>query len=384
MGQTPGLKGDELTCHTLSMTNPDFVVIGGGIAGMSAAAELALDANVLVLEMESALGFHSTGRSAAYFSPAYGNAVVRTITAASEPFFFHPPVSFTDVPLIRARDRLFIARADQLASADKIRAELTELEVLDPAAVSGKVEILNNTAIGLFSSEGGDIDVNALLQGYIRLFSQRGGQLEVNAEVRSIEKVDSGWRVGTKSSSYTSATLVNAAGAWADHIADLAGLGALGIQAKRRTAILVDAPADIDVGDWPMVVDVDEQFYFKPDAGQLLVSPADETPMMACDVQPEEIDVAVAVDRFMNATSLNVTRVNHKWAGLRSFAPDNTFVLGYDPRVSGFFWLAGQGGYGIQSSPGMSQLVAHALLDRSIESNLGAQLDRIAPDRLID
>ena len=159
---------------------------------------------------------------------------------------------------------------------------------------------------------------------------------------------------------------------------------ALGIQAKRRTAILVDAPADIYVGDWPMVVDVDEQFYFKPDAGQLLVSPADETPMMACDVQPEEIDVAVAVDRFVNATSLNVTRVNHKWAGLRSFAPDNTFVLGYDPRASGFFWLAGQGGYGIQSSPGMSQLVAHALLDRSIESNLGAQLDRIAPDRLID
>ena len=158
-----------------------------------------------------------------------------------------------------------------------------------------------------------------------------------------LRRLTRGWRVGTKSSSYTSATLVNAAGAWADHIADLAGLGALGIQAKRRTAILVDAPADIDVGDWPMVVDVDEQFYFKPDAGQLLVSPADETPMMACDVQPEEIDVAVAVDRFMNATSLNVTRVNHKWAGLRSFAPDNTFVLGYDPRVSGFFWLAGQG-----------------------------------------
>ena len=133
-----------------------------------------------------------------------------------------------------------------------------------------------------------------------------------------------------------------------------------------------------------MVVDVDEQFYFKPDAGQLLVSPADETPITACDVQPEEIDVAVAVDRFMNATSLNVTRVNHKWAGLRSFAPDYTFVLGYDPRVSGFFWLAGQGGYGIQSSPGMSQLVAHALLDRSIEPDLVAQLDRIAPDRLID
>ncbi len=366
------------------MTDADFIVIGGGIAGLSAAAELALDARVILLEMEAAPGYHSTGRSAAYFAPGYGNAVVRAITSASESFFHNPPKGFTDVPLIKPRGRLYVGRSEQQHAVEAMRLEFDDLTLLGETELIHRVDILKGLTSGLFSESGGDIDVDALLQGYIRRFTERGGQLEVKARVLELARADGRWQVSTETGIYKAATLINAAGAWADEVASLAGLEPVGIQPKRRTALLVDAPRNLDIRDWPIVVDIDEQFYFKPDAGQLLISPADETPSPACDAQPEELDIAIAVDRFMGATTHKVTRVNHQWAGLRSFAPDNTFVLGHDLRATGFFWLAGQGGYGVQSSPGMSQLVAHALLGRSIDEKLGDQLTLLRPDRLIE
>ncbi len=366
------------------MTDADFIVIGGGIAGVSAAAELALEARVILLEMEPVPGYHSTGRSAAYFAPAYGNAVVRAITGASETFFYNPPAGFTDVPLIKPRGRLYVARSEQRREIDTMRAEFADLDVLKGQELSSKVPILKGISSGLFSESGGDIDVDALMQGYLRRFRENGGLLELKARVLKLIRLDDCWEVATQNGRRTATTLVNAAGAWADQIAALGGIQTLRIQPKRRTALLVDAPEGLDIRDWPIVVDVDEQFYFKPDAGQLLISPADETTSEPCDAQPDELDVAIAVDRFMNATSHKVIRVNHRWAGLRSFAPDRTFVLGHDPRVSGFFWLAGQGGYGVQSSPGMSQLVAHVLLGRSIDEKLSDQLVHLQPNRLLD
>ena len=366
------------------MIEADFIVIGGGIAGVSAAAELALDAKTVLLEMEAAPGYHSTGRSAAYFAPGYGNEVVRAITAASESFFYNPPEGFTEVALIKPRGRLYVGRSDQLRKIERLRLEFDDLTLLDETELMSKVGILQGLTSGLFSETGGDIDVDALLQGYVRRFSERDGQLEVKTQVRALTRADGRWQVSTDTNTYRAATLVNAAGAWADEVASLAGLEPLGIQPKRRTVLLVDAPRDMEISSWPIVVDIDEQFYFKPDAGQLLISPADETPSPACDAQPMELDVAIAVDRFMGVTTHRVARINHQWAGLRSFAPDNTFVLGSDPRITGFFWLAGQGGYGVQSSPGMSELVAHSLLGRTIEEKLGDQLTRLRPDRLIE
>ena len=366
------------------MVDADFIVIGGGIAGLSAAAELSLEAQVIVLEMEAAPGYHATGRSAAYFAPGYGNEVVRAVTGASEAFFHKPPEGFTEVPLIKERSRLYVARPEQRQKLEAMRMEFGDLVLLNETELIRKVGILRGLSNGLFSESGGDIDVDALMQGYLRKFRESSGLLEVQAQVLRVQRSGDRWQVVTKKGTRTATTVINAAGAWADEIAKLAGLEPLGIEPKRRTALLVDAPADHDIRQWPIVVDIDEQFYFKPDAGQLLISPADETPSAACDAQPEELDVAIGVDRFMGVTSHEVARVNHQWAGLRSFAPDKTFVLGHDPRTEGFFWLAGQGGYGVQSSPGMSQLVAHALLGRSIDEKLKNQLVHMQPNRLID
>ena len=341
----------------------DIIVIGAGIAGSSIAAELAAAARVVLLERESQPGYHATGRSAAFFAPAYGNAVVRGLTAASEQFFCQPPPDFSEARLLRQRDCLFIARRDQLAELHATAVENPALRELDAGAALQSVPVLSPdyVAAALLDDHGGDLDVDAILQGYLRCFRRRGGSLATGAEVTTVNFESGCWRAQTAQASYRAPVLVNAAGAWADSVAALAGLGELGICPMRRTALLIDVPDDLDGSDWPLVIDVDEQFYFKPDAGQLLISPADETPSPACDAQAEELDVAEAVDRFERATGARVRRVNHRWAGLRSFAPDRTFVVGFDPRASGFFWFAGQGGYGVQSAPALAHL-AHTLI----------------------
>ena len=366
----------------------DVIVIGAGIAGVSAAAELAAMARVIVLEREPQPGYHATGRSAAFFVVSYGNAAVRAVTVASEPFYRSPPQGFTDVPLIRPRPCIFFGRPDQRAAMKSLQDEVPSLQGLDPEQVRGRVPIILPGYLegGLLDDTGGDLDVDAILQGFLKRLREHGGKLYSGREVQGLSRSNGLWKVITGDETLTAPLVVNAAGAWVDEVARLAGLEPLGLQPKRRTAMLIDAPQGHDITDWPLMVNVEEEFYFKPDAGALLLSPADETPSPPCDARPEELDVALAVDRFETATGLEVSRVTHRWAGLRTFAPDKTFVVGFDPRTEGFFWLAGQGGYGVQTSPGMAQLATALITGSSPLEQAGVEDDlvrQLAPGRLL-
>ena len=366
----------------------DIIVIGAGIAGVSAAAELAATARVIVLEREPQPGYHATGRSAAFFVVSYGNAAVRAITAASESFYRSPPQGFTDVPLIRPRPCIFFGRPDQRDAMQSLHEEVPSLQGLGPGQVRERVPVILPGYLqgGLLDDSGGDLDVDAILQGFLKRLRGRGGKLYSGRDARGLSRANGLWKIDTGEETLSAPLVVNAAGAWADQVARLAGLGPLGLQPKRRTAMLIDPPQGHDISDWPLMVNVEEEFYFKPDAGALLLSPADETPSAPCDAQPEELDVALAVDRFETATGLEVSRVTHRWAGLRTFAPDKTFVAGFDPRTEGFFWLAGQGGYGVQTSPGMARLAAALVAGASPEEQAGVGADlagQLAPGRLL-
>lgn len=338
----------------------DVIVIGGGVAGSSAAAEIAAHATVLVLEAEDQPGYHSTGRSAAFFTTTYGNSASQALGRISEPFFRNPPEEFSESPLLHPRDQIVVANAGGLgrlqAMHQSIAGDVAPISVNDALE---RVSVLNADEIaGAFVDRtGGELDAGAILGGYVRLLKQRGGSFIGNARVSGLSYLDGLWTVTTeRGDSHRAPTVINAAGAWADQIAELAGLAPLGIKPLRRTAILVPPPEDTDVADWPMVVHLSGELYFKPDAGMILVSPMDETEDLPGDVQPDEYDVAVAVDRLINNTSVEVRKVPHKWAGFRCFAPDRNPVVGYDPRSNGFFWLAGQGGFGVGTAPALAHL----------------------------
>ena len=359
------------------------------MAGMSAAAECACNARVVLIEMESRPGLHATGRSAAFYSPAYGNAVVRALTVAGDAFFRSPSPEFSESALLRPRDCFFIGRDDQQGTLSELAGEIALLRPLNVAEIRDRVPAFHAgyLAGGLCDSSGGDLDVDAIHQGYSRLFRTRGGQLATDSEVQSLRRFDGQWQVHTAAESYCAPLVINAAGAWADSIATRANLSPVGIQPRRRSVLLVDPPGDHDISDWPLVVDADEDFYFKPESGQLLLSPADETHSPACDVQPEDLDLAIAIDRVSRALDIEVQRINHSWAGLRSFAPDDTFVVGEDPRCEGFFWLAGQGGYGIQSAPALAHLAAHLVTGSTPPTGFSGVVDycdKVAPARLFD
>ena len=364
----------------------DIIVIGDGIAGVSAAAELAADAKVLLLELEARPGMHATGRSAAYYAPTYGNAVVQNLTAASESFFRSPPAEFTDSPLLRPRDALFVGTPAQALSIAEMQAENPSLIAMSAEDLVRRVPIVKPDVLaqGLLDPVGGDLDVDAILQGYLRLYQRRNGELRTRSGVKGLRYHEGLWQVDLGAETVTAAIVVNAAGAWADSVAALAAVKPLGLVPKRRTAILLKAPPSVDITDWPLLIDVDEQFYFKPDAGQILLSPADETPSVPCDAQADELDIAVAMDRFLRAVDLDIQSINHRWAGLRTFAPDKTFVVGFDAQAKGFFWLAGQGGYGVQSAPGMANLARHLLLKTTLsaaDKRLRDSVEAVAPTR---
>ena len=366
----------------------DIIVIGAGIAGVSLAAQLAPHCRVLILEMEKQPGYHSTGRSAAYFAPAYGNEVVRTITRASESFYRKPPVNFSEAKLLYPRDSMFVAQESQLESMKKLLRENPQLLEMSADELQEQVQILKPGALisGARDGGGGDLDVDAILQGFIRMFRSAGGDLERNCTVQQLDYQHGTWRVQSATNTFKAPLIVNAGGAWADNIALMANLQPLGIKPLRRTVVLVDSPHGIDISDWPLTIDVDENFYFKPEAGQLLISPADETPSVPCDAQPDEMDIAIVIDRIQQVTNLEVTKINHSWAGLRSFAPDNTFVTGFDPRANGFFWLAGQGGYGVQTAPALADIATFLItgsLDLVSREIVDSVATEIAPDRLI-
>jgi D-arginine dehydrogenase len=373
----------------MSLETADVVVIGAGIAGASAAANLAEGLKVVVLERESFAGMHSTGRSAALFSEIYGSAAVRALSRASRGFLFTPPEGFAAAEVVRARGALHIASAGQLAALEAF-ASLPDVAPavrrVDAEEARALCPILREDYVAAAALELGsaDIDVDALHQGWLRQLRARGGELAVDAEVTGLTRERGGWRVETPGRAISAGVVVNAAGAWADRVGGLAGARPVGLEPCRRTALIVDAPQGADTRTWPMVIDIDEQFYFRPDSGGLLLSPGDETPSEPCDVQPEELDIAIAVDRVQGATSLDVRRIRRSWAGLRSFVADRTPVAGFAPDAPGFFWLAGQGGYGIQTAPAMGRVAAALVRGESLPADLarfGVNTDDLRPDR---
>lgn len=366
----------------------DIAIAGAGIAGASVAAHLAPHRRVILIEREEVPGYHSTGRSAALFSESYGNAVVRALSRASRDFFYAPPAGFSDYPLVKPRGALHVGRRDEagllkafLANED-MQGCLRPVSAEEAVAMSPLLRPEAAAAGGAYEADAADVDVHALHQGYLRQFRHAGGQLLTSAGIVSVERTGDAWLLHTETGTFRASILVNAAGAWADQMAAVAGAKPLGITPCRRTAVLVEPPAGLMIDSWPMTLGIDESYYFKPDAGLVLVTPADETPIEPCDVQPDEYDVAVAVARLEEATTLSVTRIRRKWAGLRSFAPDRTLVIGFDPVVTGFFWLAGQGGYGIQTAPAASQLAAALLTDAPLTGALeGFDAALVSPAR---
>jgi D-arginine dehydrogenase len=363
----------------------DVIVIGGGIAGVSAAAALATEgADVTLLEAERQLAYHTTGRSAALYFENYGHPTVRALSRASRRYFEDPPPGTVDAPLLTPRGALVVATPHQLDTLQRQVAEGvthgTDIRVLTPREACSVVPALRENAIAAasFESAAADMDVAAIHQSFVRTLRTHGGRIETGARVASLTH-DNRWTVTTKDGHrHATEVVVNAAGAWCDVVGAMAGARPIGLVPKRRTAFMVSAPAGAE--RWPLTVDAGHTFYFKPDGPQLLCSPADETPSEPCDARPDAVDIARAIDRINAMTSLTVRSVRSSWAGLRSFVTDGGMVVGFDDAVPGFFWLAGQGGTGIQTSPAAGMLAADLI--RGITPRWGVDLAAFSVTRL--
>jgi D-arginine dehydrogenase len=368
----------------------DFIVVGAGMAGASVAAALASTAKVALIEAESQPGFHTTGRSAALFAPNYGSPLFRALTRASAAFLRAPPTGFAAHPLLALRGALYLARADQRERLEATRRAISaanfRVEVLSPAAARSKVPRLrpDYVSAALYEPEVHDIDVAALLQGFLRQAKALGARLHLSTRCNTPHRQGEAWHIGVNDGTLTAAVLINAAGAWADELAVACGAQPLGLRPLRRTAALIDAPDGITLAGWPAVFDVDEEFYFKPDASRLLISPADEELFSPGDAYTDDLMVAVGIERIETALDFEVRRVKHSWAGLRTFAPDREPVIGFDARVPGLFWCAGQGGYGIQSAPAAAQLAAALVRGEVVPAAIaaaGVTAERVSPER---
>ncbi len=374
----------------------DFAVVGAGIAGLSVAARLSEQASVVLIERESQPAYHSSGRSAAVFIEGYESPLVAGLTRASREFFLQQPGEFCEHPLLHPLGGLTLASAQQVSSFENHlrtwQPENPDLHEISVDEAISRLPILNAEHIKrvCFDPSMQSIDVHELLTGFRRQLKATGGELVLGQEVTALQRAEESWTVSTRATNSVDAapqefwahTLVNAAGSWCEELAELAGLPGVGLTPRRRTAILCalpewpeapDGPAS--PGAWPMVHDCDNTLYFKPDAGALMVSPADEHPSAPCDAQPEDMDVAIALERFQQATTMKVDRVQHTWAGLRTFAPDRNPCVGFDPLTTNFYWLGGQGGFGVQTSPALSALAADDLLGvQEIPEQLRRQL----------
>jgi len=361
----------------------DFLIIGGGIAGLSAAARLARHGRVRVIEAEEALGYHSSGRSVSFSHYGIGNEAVRGLTAHSRAFFELPPEGFSPVPISRTFATLYFATAGDLPALARLRADMAAftdaIRMVDEAEMRALCPVLKAPRRGLFDPSGLKLDADALLQSFARAVRASGGEIQMGERIETIERQGENWVVNGR---HGAPILVNAAGAWADSVAALAGVTALGLEPKRRTIIAVDPPAGIDISAWPFAHSVAGDFYMLPEAGRILASPVDEVPSDPGDAQPEDYDLALAADRLEHYTSVSVTRIAHRWAGLRTFTADRVPAAGFAPDAPGFFWLAGQGGYGLQTAPAMAEIV-EALVTGAAWPVPGVAPAAIMPERLI-
>jgi D-arginine dehydrogenase len=344
------------------VTTSDILVIGGGIAGLSAAAALSRHGRVTVLEAEEQIGYHSSGRSATMVHYALGDRLVRALTLASRPFFEQPPEGFTDVPLGRRMPVLVHAREEERGALDRLDAEISvfaELERLDAAGVHELCPLLKADALyGIADRNAIRLDPHALLQGNLRQLRGAGGELHAGQRIAAITREGGAWAVKSeKGESFSAPVVVNAAGSWADVIAGLAGVRPLGLEPKRRTIITFDAPPGTDLEHLPFAKTVGDDLYFAAESGRLFASPMDEVPSDPCDAQPDEYEVALAAYRTEERTTVEVKQIHSKWAGLRTFTRDRHPAAGFAPDAEGFFWLAGQGGFGLQTSFAMAAIV---------------------------
>lgn len=359
------------------MLDYDVVIIGAGIAGASLAAELAPHRRVLVAEAEDRPGYHSTGRSAAFWAETYGGPLIQPLTTASGPWLQSPPPGYGDRSFLGPRGSLTLACADELALLDAYEATFAgtgvRMERRDRAAIEAMLPGLSTDVVAaVYEPDCRDIDVGRLHQAYLATARRAGAALVLRAPLRNAEYGANGWRIELGDQSVTARLLVNAAGAWADHVATLAGVKPLGVQPFRRTIIQLrtnpPAPADL-----PLTLGVRGDYYFKPEAGRLWLSPHDETPEDPLDTAPDEMDMALAIDRFSRVVDWRIEAVEHRWAGQRSFAPDRAPLIGFASDCSGFLWFAGQGGFGIQTAPAAAKLAASIVL----ESTPDPMLERV-------
>lgn len=377
------------------MNQTEVLIAGAGVAGASAAYFLAPHCQVTILEREDQPGYHTTGRSAALFAESYGNAPVRALTRASRAFLEAPPAGFAANPILAPRGYLVFGRSDQGDALERIAEESaatgTPMQVLPGSRVRELVPALrgDHAHRGLLDPTAQDMDVHALHQGFLRGARANGARLVMNAELRSAEYSGGRWQVETGAGEFGAGVLVNAAGAWVDEVARACCAAPIGIQPLRRTAIVFECArfsgGAAKTAHWPMASDADETLYFRPEAGGFLASPGDETPSPPCDAQPDELDVATLLERLQAATDFEITRVTAKWTGLRSFVADRTLVAGFDAEQPGLFWLAGQGGYGIQTCPAMGMAAAALVLGRDLPQALrdeGVAAAMLDPRRL--
>jgi D-arginine dehydrogenase len=351
----------------MDMRDFDAVVIGAGMAGSTAAAALAPHRRTALIEAEEAPGYHTTGRSAAMWILNYGPPDVHVLTGASRAFLDAPPQGFADHALLRQRPILYLADADSRGELEHLLAEGKGVRALPLDQAAAMVPALRRDTIlaAGYEEDAYDIDVAALHQGFLRQLRAAGGELALRNRAGAIERRDGAWEVETTAGiRFRAPVVVNAAGAWGDEVAAMAGVAPLGLTPCRRTGAIID-PSPYEVEDWPMIVDPAERWYARPEARtRIMVSPADKTPMHPHDVQPDEYDIALGIDRMQHALDIPVRRVERAWAGLRSFSPDGSLAFGWDGRAEGFFWSVGQGGYGIQTAPAAGRLVADLVLGR--------------------
>lgn len=370
----------------MDQTVADVLIVGGGIAGVGCAAMLPENVSVVLLEAEAHCGYHASGRSAAAWVAGYGGPEIRVLTVQSKDYLSNPPPALSEAGFLSPRGEMLLARSEveeaELNALLSVTPYLAEISIDE--AIS-RVPILKENGLrrAVFTEEAFDIDADRLLQAWLRVLAQRpNAKVTTNQAVTGIKRRERLWEITTATGQTMLVNkIVNAAGAWADPLAALAGIKPLGLIPHRRSAALLPAPEGHDVCTWPLVISGDETWYARPTGGKLMVSPADETPTTAHDAFAEDMTIAEGLDRFERAVTIDVTRVETTWAGLRTFAQDRVPVVGEDPEVDGFFWLAGQGGYGIQSSPALCKLAATMLCDQPLDAWQKTLLPQLSPVR---
>ena len=349
----------------------DIVIIGSGIAGISIGSKLSREASVCILEKEKITSFHSTGRSFAFFLESYGNEIIRKLTTASKDFFLENSMSDSDTPILKKRGVLHIANENQHAELLKTHKDLSkinkDLSLLNKKDTLKLLPCLDEKYVysSIYDDQASDIDVNALYNIFLKQFNQNKGIIKTNTKINKFIQQKNSWQILTQESNLNCKLIINASGAWCDEVAKAVSTKKINIIPKKRTVFCFKPNNLVPENYWPLGVDINEDFYFKVENENILASPADETPTVPHDAQADELDIAIGAEKIQKATTMKFKSIINKWAGLRNFVEDKTPVIGYDNYIPNFFWIAGQGGYGIQTSPALATISSNMILNKN-------------------